>query len=345
MALTTMEALGRACYCQLHANSMTQSKRTTMRILFCGRTFPDAPEYLRKALRDQEKHEVLVWDGNDLASVPTDVDVLIPKMHRVDSRLMDACGVRMIQQWGSGLEGVDLDAAKARGVVVANLAATGGNADSVAEHAILLILSLLRDLPRAQANVRAGLLGSPAGTMLAGRTVCLYGLGTIALPIANRLRSFGVRIIGITRDPGAKKVAEFNLDRCFSTKEKESCLRQTNVLVLCVRLSDETRNCIGEQELAWLPTGSCLVNLARGGLINYKALVESLKSGHLGGAGLDVFWEEPIPVSDPILGYGNVIVTPHIAGITSESLGDIARGVACNVERFGAGLPVLNRAT
>jgi phosphoglycerate dehydrogenase-like enzyme len=141
------------------------------------------------------------------------------------------------------------------------------------------------------------------------------------------------------------EVAQFNLDRCFSTKEKESCLRQTNVLVLCVRLSDETRNCIGEQELAWLPKGSCLVNLARGGLINYTALVESLKSGHLGGAGLDVFWEEPIPVSDPLLGYGNVIVTPHIAGITSESLGEIARGVACNVERFGAGLPVLNRAT
>jgi phosphoglycerate dehydrogenase-like enzyme len=315
-----------------------------MRILFCGSTFPDAPEYLRRALRDQDEHEVLVWDGNDLAGVPTDVDVLIPKMHRVDATLMDACGVRMIQQWGAGLEGVDLDAAKTRGVVVANLAATGVNADSVAEHAVLLILSLLRNLPRAQANVRAGLLGAPSGTMLAGRTVCLYGLGAIALPIANRLRSFGVRMIGITRNPTAQKVAEFNLDRCFSTEEKEPCLRQTDVLVLCVRLSDETRDCIGEQELAWLPKGACLVNVARGGLVNYAALCASLKSGHLGGAGLDVFWEEPIALSDPILGYDNVIATPHIAGITSTSLADIARGVAGNVERFEAGLPVLNRA-
>lgn len=327
----------------LAAQSAATWNEFTMRIVFCGSTFPDATEYLRQALPATGEDELLVWSGESLDDLPADVDVLIPKMHPVGSALMDARKLRLIQQWGAGLEGVDLEAAKARGIAVANLPATGDNANSVAEHAILLVLSLLRNLPAAQANVLSGVLGAPTGKMLAGRTICLYGLGAVAFPIAHRLRAFDVRLIGLTRDPLAPKVARFGLERCYAMHEKEICLRQTDILILCARLSDETRNAIGAVELSCLPRGSVLVNVARGGLVNYDALYASLRNGHLGGVGLDVFWHEPFNVKDPILDFENLIATPHIAGITADSLADIAAGVARNIERLRAGQPILSR--
>jgi len=289
------------------------------------------------------RDEVLVWPGEHLQTFPKNVDVVIPKMHRIDAALMDTGEFRLIQQWGAGLEGVDLVAAQARGIAVANVPASGDNADSVAEHAMLLVLSLLRKLPLAMANVRSGVLGAPLGTMLAGRAVCLYGLGAVALSIAKRLRAFGPKLIGLTRDADAPKVSQFGFDRCFSTQDKDECLKQTDVLILCVRYSEETRDVVGAHELTCLPAGAIVVNVARGGLVDYEALHASLRSGHLGGVGLDVFWNEPISADDPILQHPNVIATPHIAGITSDSLTYIARAVADNIERLRAGKLILNR--
>ncbi len=107
------------------------------------------------------------------------VDVVIPRMQRVGRPEMETGNFRLVQQWGAGLEGVDLEAAREKGISVANVPANGANAESVAEHGILLALALLRDLPTAQTTVRKGILGSPTGKMLAGRTVCLYGLGAV----------------------------------------------------------------------------------------------------------------------------------------------------------------------
>jgi len=128
------------------------------------------------------------------------VDVVIPRMQRVRRPEMETGNFRLVQQWGAGLEGVDLEAAREKEISVANVPANGANAESVAEHGILLALALLRDLPTAQTNVRKGILGSPTGKMLAERTVCLYGLGAIALPLAQRLKAFKVRLTGVTRD-------------------------------------------------------------------------------------------------------------------------------------------------
>lgn len=314
-----------------------------MRIVFCGDTFPDAPEYLRRALPEELGDELIVWSDKDLESVPCNVDVLIPKMQRVDASLMDASGARMIQQWGAGLEGVDFAAAKARGIIVANLSASGGNADSVAEHAILLTLALLRKLPLAQSNLHIGALGAPTGKMLAGRTVTIYGLGAVALPIAERLRAFRVRLFGITREPTPAKVKQFGLDACFSIENRQACLRETDILIVCVRLTGQTRDAISTSELSLLPKGALLVNIARGGVVNHQALLRALESGHLGGVGLDVFWKEPVDANDPILRFQNVIATPHIAGVTSESMSDIAVGVANNVHSLRNGKMILNR--
>jgi phosphoglycerate dehydrogenase-like enzyme len=312
-----------------------------MRILFCGDTFPAARKALQRKLTSNQDEIVVCPDDNIVGAV-NGVDVVIPLMCRIDSALMDKGRFRFIQQWGAGIEGVDLAAAQERGIWVANVPATGSNADSVAEHAILLTIALLRELPVAQANVKLGRLGAPIGHMLAGKTVCLYGLGSIAVALARRLRSFNVRLVGITRDPDAPKVKEFGLDACYSTEDRNACLAQTDILVLCARLSEETRGVIDQDALNALRPGSYLVNAARGALVDYRALYGALGSGHLAGAGLDVYWKEPISPDDPLLTLPNVIATPHIAGVTDQSYDEIAASVAANIDRIRLGEVPLN---
>ncbi|MGZ2506005.1 hydroxyacid dehydrogenase [Rhizobium leguminosarum] len=314
-----------------------------MNIVLCGTSFPDVAGYLKEALPSDFDANFVVWNG-DLKDLPGRCDVMIPMMQRVDATLIDRAKPSLIQQWGSGLEGVDIAHAQRRGVAVANVAADGGNADSVAEHAILLTLALLRRLREAENNVHRGTWGAPVGVNLAGRSVCIYGLGAIALPLARRLKAFDVRLLGCTRDPKAEKVSTYGLDKCFAADQVEEALAETDILIVCLRQSQSNANAVGERELRALPKGALVVNVARGGLIDYAALSSCLADGHLGGVGLDVFWREPFDPSDPILNYSHVVATPHIAGITSSGMKDIARGVADNIVRLATGDLIENRA-
>jgi len=308
-----------------------------VRIVFCGDVFASSRELLRERLPRDGGDEFHVWrDRGNLAEAGR-ADVLIPMMFTIDAAVMDAVRPRLIQQFGTGLEGVDIDAARVRGIAVANAPGSGSNGDSTAEHAILLMLAVLRQLPAAQANVRAGVLGMPLGRMMAGLTVCLYGLGTTALAIARRLRGFGVRLIGITRDPSAPKVANYGLDGCYATAERDAALAETDVLAVCLRLNDATRGVVGAGVFAALKRGAILVNTARGPLVDYGALASALESGRLAGAGLDVFWQEPIPPADRLLALPNVVATPHVAGVTDRSYAEIATVVAANIERLRRG--------
>jgi phosphoglycerate dehydrogenase-like enzyme len=313
-----------------------------MRVMFCGTAFPIARQLLRDRLIP-DRDEICEWSGDGLETIPAPVDVIIPLMFRIDGPVMDASRARLIHQWGFGLEGVELAAARSRNIYVANVPTSGSNSQSVAEHALLLLLSLMRQVPVAQSNVRAGRLGAPVGRMLAGNTVCLYGLGNVALALAQRLRPFGVRLIGVTRDPQAEKVAAFGLDACFATRDRHQALRQTNILIPCVLLADATRGMIDAEALAVMPRGGYFINVARGGLADYAALYAALASGQLAGAGLDVYWQEPIAPDDPLLALPNVIATPHIAGVTDRSYDEIADAVSANIERLRRREPPLNR--
>ncbi len=310
-----------------------------MRIVFCGTDFPEMPDYLRQALEGD--HEVLRWNGY-MRDMPSNIDVLIPCAYRVGPEEMDRGKVRFIQQFGVGLDGVDLDAARSRSIPVANVPATGGNADSVAEHAILLTLMLLRHSKQAGENLARGILGAPVGTALAGRTICLYGLGSVARSIATRIRSFDVRLLGLTRTPSPAKVSQFHLDRCYSVESAQACLSQSDILVVCVKHTAETAGLIQERQLRWLRPGALLINVARAGLIDRNGLEACLADGHIAGAGLDVFWNEPANCDDPLLKLPQVVLTPHIAGITDRSLAEIARLAADNIERFSKRQPLLN---
>lgn len=305
-----------------------------MRILFCGETFPEARRRLALKLRDDE---IVFCERSALREALHGADVVIPLMSRIDRALIEAGSFRLIQQWGAGLEGVDVEAACRKGVRVANVPATGKNADSVAEHVMLLMLALLRDLPRCQANVRKGLLGIPPGKMLAGRTVCLYGLGAIARATARRVRAFDVRLIGISREPTPRKMEDFLLEACYPASDPGLALTQADILVICSRMTQKTRGVIDQAVLRALPKGAYVINAARGGLIDYSAFYEGLSSGYLAGAGLDVYWDEPIAPADPILALPNVIATPHTAGVTDQSYEEIAVAVANNINRLRHG--------
>lgn len=310
-----------------------------MRVLFCGETFPAARPLLQARLPHDE---ILACPADRVREALDGVDVLIPLMARIDAPLLDAGRLRLIQQWGAGIEGVDLAAAAARGIWVANVpSAHTGNADAVAEHAVLLMLALLRQLPAAQAALRAGQLGTPMGQTLDGRTICLFGLGAIARALARRLQGWEVRLIGIGRRPTPPAAPP--LARYFSLVERHAAFATTDILVLCLPLTPETRGVIDADALAALPRGAYLVNVARGPLVDYGALRAALERGHLGGAALDVFWQEPMPPEDPLLALPNVVATPHVAGVTERSYQGIADAVAANIERLRRGEPPLYR--
>lgn len=310
-----------------------------VRVLFCGETFPAA----RPLLQARLPHDAILACPVDRVPEALDgVDVLIPLMARIDASLMDSGRFRLIQQWGAGIEGVDLAAAAARGIWVANVpSAHTGNADSVAEHAVLLMLALLRQLPAAQVAVRAGLLGTPMGRSLDGRTVCLFGLGAIARALARRLQGWDVRLLGIGRQ--STPPAEPPLAGYFPFAKRHAAFAATDILVLCLPVTPETRGVIDAAALAALPRGAYLVNVARGPLVDYAALRAALEQGHLGGAALDVFWQEPMPPDDPLLALPNVVATPHVAGVTERSYQGIAETVATNIERLRRGEPPLYR--
>ena len=313
-----------------------------MRILFCGDTFPMAPVMTGARLPCDE---IVVCPQHAIREALDGVDVLVPLMARIDRPLIEAGRYRLIQQFGTGLEGVDLEAARTRGVWVANAAASAGaNAESVAEHALMLMLAVLRQLPAAQANVRAGVLGAPLGLALTGRTVCIVGLGAVGRALAVRLAPFGVRLIGVTRRPDARRSMEAGLAACYGFDDRMKAFAIADILVLCLPVTGETRGLIDAAAFSALPDGACLVNVARGGLVEYAAAFDALSSGRLRGAGLDVFWHEPIAPDDPLLALPNVIATAHVGGVTDRSYAGITDAVVDNIERLRRGEPPAHRA-
>ena len=312
------------------------------RIVIAGTGFPAVRAFLEDAL-----------PGAGLAPVELDVlrrgfaaDVLLPAMARVDGELMDAVrGLRLVQQWGAGLEGVDVAAATRRGIAVANVPTAGtGNAESVAEWCVLAALALSRRLREAERTIRQGAgWGIPAGRALLGRTAGIVGLGGIGRALAARLRPFGMRLLAVRRrgaDPAL--AATVGIDWLGGMEELPDLLRRSDYVFLCVPLTPETRGLLDARALALLPPGAVIVNPGRGGVVSEEALVAALASGSIAGAGLDVFEREPLDPGAPLLARDEVVATPHVAGVTDASYGGIARGVAENIRRLVAGEPLRN---
>lgn len=271
-------------------------------------------------------------------------DVVIPTMSRIDGALIrGADRLALIQQMGAGLEGVDLDAAREAGVAVANVPTDeSGNADSVAEMAIYFILALARRAPEHAAALAEGRLGQPVGRGLHGARVGLVGFGAIGRAISRRLAPFGVHQRAIKRRPDPALAEQYGLDWLGGVDDLDRLLDESDFLVLALPDEASTHGLIGAPALARLPAGSYLVNVGRGGLVERQALFDVLRSGHLAGAALDVFWQEPPDPNDPIF-QQNLVVSPHVAGLTDRSVTGIMTETANNIRRLMDGQPVRHR--
>ncbi len=285
---------------------------------------------LRTALPGHE----FVALGNYVLENLRGYDVVIPTMSRVTEPILaTADRLRLIQQVGSGLEGVDIEAARKRGIRVANVPTDScGNADSVAELGIYMMIGLARNFRGMSASFANGRIGEPRGTTLMGKTIGIVGLGGIGKALVRRLRAFDVRLIGIKRDDPERAATDLGLDWAGGSQDLERLLGLSDFVVLCLPLSTESRNLMNEKTFASMKRGGFLINLSRGGIVDRAALEKALAAGQIAGAGLDVYWEEPVDPKDPIFRY-NVFTTPHIGGSTDVSITGIVQVVADNIRR------------
>jgi len=290
------------------------------------------------------EHEFLATGSFNIFDL-SGIDVLIPTMSRVTKdTLKTADCPRLIQQCGAGLELVDVRAARTRGIYVANVPSDiSGNADSVAEIAIYFMIGLSRNVEMMTASLEKRIMGAPMGIALKGRTVGIIGLGGIGKALINRLRPFGVRLIGMKQSDPDQAQKALGLTWVGGPGDLEILLKQSDYVVLCLPLNSNSQGLINETTIKMMKRGSFLVNVSRGGLMDYGALKSALKEKRLAGAGLDVFWEEPPDPRDDIFQY-NIMATPHIGGATDVSMQGIAESVVENIRLIARGETPVNQA-
>ncbi len=241
--------------------------------------------------------------------------------------------LRFVTVAGIGIDAIDLDAARAQGVVVSNI--PGRTASIVAEHALALMLAAARRLPAQTAELRAGRWTNLDMTYLGGRTLGVVGAGSIGARMMELGRAIGMRVIAWTFRPSAERAARLGVE--FVSLDE--LLRCSDVVSLHLKLTPQSRGLIGRRELALMKPGGILVNTARGAIVDADALVESLRSGHLGGAALDVYDIEPLPPDHPIRRCDQVVLTPHNADQTPEGMDILNGGAVDNVIAFLEGRP------
>jgi D-3-phosphoglycerate dehydrogenase len=235
----------------------------------------------------------------------------IAGLDEIDAAALEAADrLQVISRYGVGIDNVDLEACRARGIIVTNT--PGANSVSVAELALALILALARQIPEAVEAVRSGKWPRYAGLSLEGKTVGILGLGAIGRQLARRLAAFDCQIVA--HDPLVE--ASIAKDLNIELGPLESVLAHADFVSLHLPLLPETRGMVNAAFLGLMKQGSYLINTARGEIVNEEALLAALQSGHLRGAGLDAFQVEPPDPKNPLLSLPQVIATPHLGAQT-----------------------------
>jgi phosphoglycerate dehydrogenase-like enzyme len=226
-------------------------------------------------------------------------------------RVFAACpNLRLVSIWGTGTDHVDLSAAARHGVAIANT--PGVSARSIAEHTLALLFAVARRIPHMDAATRRGAWERGQSVELYGKTCGIVGYGAVGREFARLTSAIGMRVVVWTMHPDAYPgVAFVDLDELYRTAD---------VVSVHLRLSPDTRGCIGAAEFARMKPGAVLLNTARGAIVDEPALLHALAAGPLSAAGLDVFTQEPLPARHPLTTLPNVVLTPHCAGITPEAL-------------------------
>jgi phosphoglycerate dehydrogenase-like enzyme len=272
-------------------------------------------------------------------------NVLLVRSVPVTREMIDAAPrLRLIQRPGVHLESVDVGYASARGIPVCNVPATlthGG--EDVAEHVMFLALALAKRYREALASLGARRIGVPSTHVLRGKVFGLVGLGRTGSAVIQMARGFGMQVWAVKRSVREGTREAMGLAWLKTHDHLPELLRESDFVSLHVPLNKETARMIGPSEIALMKPGAFLINVARGRVVDHAALLAALQEQHLAGAGLDVFWDEPIDPGDPLLALPNVIATPHVANMTVETIETIARVAADNIRRVQAGLPLMHQ--
>jgi D-3-phosphoglycerate dehydrogenase len=277
-----------------------------------------------------------------------EIDGMVARKVHVGAEEMDrAPKMKIIARHGVGLDSVDLAEATRRGILVTNT--PGANRESVAELALSFMLALARRIPQAQkamANMPKGDIGifsallkqyNLTGMDLEGKSLGIIGTGRIGSTVARKcIAAFDMKVKGYDPYVSADAMKSFGVEK---VERLEEMLPKIDFLTVHCPLTQETKGMVGKKELASMKKGAYVINTARGGIVNEKALLEALHSGPIGAAALDVWEIEPPDPKDPLLNHPNLIGTPHYAGTTEESLHRVGMAAVEEVLRFLRGEP------
>jgi len=251
---------------------------------------------------------------DDLISVLAEAEAVVAGSEPYTRRVIEACpSLRVIARSGVGFDAVDLEACNDQRIVVATT--PGVNHHAVAEHAIAMLMAIARDFPKQDRHVRTAQWYRRKFPRVMGSTLGIVGLGRIGRAVATRASGLGMHVVAF--DPFAN--VEFAEQWNVELTGLDELLGRSDYVTLHSPANAETKHLINSQTIAKMKPGSVVINTARGALIKEVDLIEALKSGHLRGAGLDVFEVEPLPADSPLLEMDNVLLSGHIAGLDNES--------------------------
>jgi D-3-phosphoglycerate dehydrogenase / 2-oxoglutarate reductase len=299
-----------------------------MKVIVAEKIAATAVDLLREPRWNIVTHDQL--DGKLAHELETADALIVRSAVQVDAALLEhAKKLRVIGRAGVGVDNIDLDAATRKGIAVMNT--PGANAVAVAEHALALMLAMARFVCKANETTKAGKWEKKAlqGTELRGKKLGIVGLGRIGMEVAKRAQAFGMEIIA--HDPFVS--AAVAVERKIRLVTLDEVYAMADYLTLHVGLTPQTAGMINDASIRKMKKGVRLVNCARGELVNDAHLAQALKQGHVAGAAIDVFANEP-PKNSPLLGVENAILTPHIAGSTNEAQEAVGFQIAQQVKEF-----------
>lgn len=285
-------------------------------------------------------HDVTLYDpSKPLAPQFSEVDVVLDHGGHATREMMEAAKqVRLWQVHGTGIDGLDVGHLKSKRIPLAN---TPGptSAVSLAESALMMMLMLCRRYKETSANFDKRIPYLPTSGTLQDQTLGLIGFGASARALARRARPFGMRILATDILQFDKKILqEHGVEFLGTPDDLDRLLAESDYLSLHLHLNDDTRHTVDKRGLDLMKPSACIINVARGALIDEGALYEALLNGRLGGAGLDVFAEEPADPTRPVYQLPNVIALPHVAGCTHLTSKNRAAVCAENLDRVAEGL-------
>ncbi len=316
-----------------------ETLRKTMKVIICDGLNPEGLEILRKTPGVEVDDRTSI-NREELETVIGSYQGMIVRSRtKVDARLLElGTELRVVGRAGTGVDNIDVKAATGHGILVMNT--PGANALAAAEHAVAMMLALARHIPQATASMRAGKWEKKKfmGTEVSGQTIGIIGLGNVGKLVAER--AIGLRMNVVAFDPYLSPEAARKLN--VSLADLDTIFRSANFITLHSPLTEDTRNLINRESIARMKKGVRIINCARGGIVNEEDLNEALQSGHVAGAALDVFSNEP-PLSDnPLLAQPNVILTPHLGASSEQSQVKVAETIATQIGGYLAAGSIVN---